>query len=809
MNILGRKFSTITTGQINARQDSLEKGIGNSSSDLLYQQTKTPWIRLASAVDIMDNESVSNELVGKIIDLGFTRDQIIGSKLAQNFVLQGGAISINDNATSFTSNKGIDFGTNFTGAYGWGGTSERGAVPMPGITGASVKYINNGALTKTEISIKCFSKNQLALIDLLYMRPGYTVLLEFGWSVYLDNSGNLQQYDGFNSPALRYLFEGAKKDQYKLLKKIKDERDTRFGNYEGVYGKVSNFNWKFNPDGSYDCTVTLVGMGELIESLKINTINLENQTDDGEGAQEDAEAESSGELPLISQATKSSLNNFLYSIYQSNGFWTDPEHEFRDREIKKFCVIRDDGSNIIKTIKIKNAEFHIDIRETDRGKYFQGPQCYITFGYLMAWLQKNILLNNEDIPCCAFDMDFENLQADKNFIKFPKGNISSQPLNCLVPYQSPGITFAAVRKATQIRTSSTSAFFKSLATKYLGYGITTEWPKAADMFQVMNDTIGRSFAYDTNNARLSMVLLNINHIAEVLEAVPEDDDNAKSLNAFLISLIKSINKSTGGINDIVVELNDDQSKIVFRSKTPQKFDKPPAELGEGTLCTFKTFGPGSIIRNLGIDGSIPSNFSAMVTIGAQSNGNQTAGDATSFSNYNAGLIDRIMPVKRSGGSGDGKDDSKAVKEVANIVRIAKMINVMTTAGGFWDRLSGGAGGVWEDVMDDLEWLSEDINTFNANHTQYIQALVGYLSQPVKNGGLGKGEVAFFLPFNFNMEIDGISGIRLFEKFKIDNRALPLSYDSNNVNILVKSVDHDISLTAWTTKIGTISTPAPK
>ena len=60
-----------------------------------------------------------------------------------------------------------------------------------------------------------------------------------------------------------------------------------------------------------------------------------------------------------------------------------------------------------------------------------------------------------------------------------------------------------------------------------------------------------------------------------------------------------------------------------------------------------------------------------------------------------------------------------------------------------------------------------------------------------------------------MEIDGISGIRLFEKFKIDNRALPLSYDSNNVNILVKSVDHDISLTAWTTKIGTISTPAPK
>ena len=71
---------------------------------------------------------------------------------------------------------------------------------------ASVKYINNGALTKTEIKIKCYSKTQLALIDALYMRPGYTLLLEFGWSTYLDNNGELQTYNEFNSPALDYLF---------------------------------------------------------------------------------------------------------------------------------------------------------------------------------------------------------------------------------------------------------------------------------------------------------------------------------------------------------------------------------------------------------------------------------------------------------------------------------------------------------------------------------------------------------------------------------------------------------------------------
>ena len=96
---------------------------------------------------------------------------------------------------SITQNSGLNIGIDpsnqLKGAYGWGGTTERGFIPMPGITGASVKYENNGALTKTEIQIKCYSKTQLALVDALYMRPGYTVLLEFGWSAYLKtNNGD-------------------------------------------------------------------------------------------------------------------------------------------------------------------------------------------------------------------------------------------------------------------------------------------------------------------------------------------------------------------------------------------------------------------------------------------------------------------------------------------------------------------------------------------------------------------------------------------------------------------------------------------
>ena len=56
------------------------------------------------------------------------------------------------------------------------------------------------------------------------MRPGYTLLLEFGWSVYLDNNGNLTQYDGFSSPALRSLFKASGINQYDIMGEISKER---------------------------------------------------------------------------------------------------------------------------------------------------------------------------------------------------------------------------------------------------------------------------------------------------------------------------------------------------------------------------------------------------------------------------------------------------------------------------------------------------------------------------------------------------------------------------------------------------------
>ncbi len=872
---MGGPFFEWVTNQIEVRQQSLGRGSGNETKDLLYQQSKTPWLRLASSVDFYSDENGGIDILKRLggID-GINLNEITGPEAARNFVLQGGAIAL-EGEDSFRQNSGLNLSTTtFRGAYGWGGVNERGLIPMPGITGASVKFLNDGALTKTEIQIKCWSKNQLALVDALYMRPGYTLLLEFGWSTYLDNDGNLQTYDNLYSPALSYLFDPnvTTANQHVLVNKIKLERERRFGNYEGVYGKISNFKWQFNPDGSYDCIIYLTGLGEVIESL--NT-NISTESSEGLGPsnkqREEDEEEDGNEIPLIANATKSTMNEILFAIYQdaikppppppppkpkstarrlfdrftpfdeiatalenagkaltntykklTNG---DQEYLIKSYTIQDFPYISPLGELESQEIIIPKGVAVINGVDTDDDNN-ESPQVYITFGLLIALLQKNLVISNQDNNCpyFYFDMNFLNLEKDKNFIKRIPGQFSGNPLCCFIPYTNHNISKKSFSKDAQklwnLELENIPSFFDG---------------KDMNAYFTQN---GANWNAETYLGRLASIYVNINYLSKTIDLNPGDESNSKPLLQFLKTVIKDITKSLGGINEIIVKPNQDGTKMKFVENIPQKFDNAPEELSQGKMCRFNTFGftqgtGGSIVRNIGIDAQISSNFSSMISIGAQSNGNQPGTNATSFSNYNNGLVDRVIPSKTyqdpvdpeppkyasEDTNRDGTVDAqeREAAEEAKIEAIekenAKILSQATNfnkslkkllTSGFWE---WDGGGVFADVYRDLQWIQEDTDLMTNLHSQYIKLIDGINSQPLGGGGSGQTPAPFFLPFNLNLEIDGIGGIVQKQKFKIDEKVLPPVYDKDSVEIIVRGVDHDINETAWITKIDTQSTPA--
>ena len=54
-----------------------------------------------------------------------------------------------------------------------------------------------------------------------------------------------------------------------MLEPVEQMRAKYSGNYDALLGKVSNFSWSFEEDGSYSIEITIISLGDVVESLKI------------------------------------------------------------------------------------------------------------------------------------------------------------------------------------------------------------------------------------------------------------------------------------------------------------------------------------------------------------------------------------------------------------------------------------------------------------------------------------------------------------------------------------------------------------
>ncbi len=99
-NFLGLPFAPFVRKQINTRQNALGKYDNIPSKDLQYYNSKTPFLRLASSVNVTnegpDNTELENSVLKKLINLGYDPEIITGKALATNCILQGGVVNTVD-----------------------------------------------------------------------------------------------------------------------------------------------------------------------------------------------------------------------------------------------------------------------------------------------------------------------------------------------------------------------------------------------------------------------------------------------------------------------------------------------------------------------------------------------------------------------------------------------------------------------------------------------------------------------------------------------------------------------------------------
>lgn len=263
--ILGLPFDSFVDGQIRTRQNKLAK-TQKSPEDLSVFYSNTAWLRLSSGVTIDSQRAAT--LSSK---LEISPNLIEGTALARNLVLWGSTVGFSQTggkASLEPLRGGVGYGLN--NAYGFLTTTDQGLKPPPGLLKASINYKNNGSLKQAEVNIKCFSRSQFEALEAIYLRLGYTMVLEWGNTLWFDNQGDFKRTEGYSIPNLLFGSNDNVSPQTLQEKIYKLKSETTYGNYDAMVAKVTNYSWTLNDDLSFDIKLNLISVGDIIDSLKVN-----------------------------------------------------------------------------------------------------------------------------------------------------------------------------------------------------------------------------------------------------------------------------------------------------------------------------------------------------------------------------------------------------------------------------------------------------------------------------------------------------------------------------------------------------------
>jgi len=858
-NIVGNNPEDWAKKQVDLRQQLL--GLENKTAEVLtWQTSKTAWIRAFSSVYIEEGKTITEkDNEGKTItrEINISTDltgnpKYRGRGLAKEFILFNGT-SDSDWLNPYTPKSGVansySIINNF--AYGFGGTKNRGLVPMPGILSLDISTYNRGSLRKAELKLKAYNREQFAILDTLYMRPGYTLLLEWGHTLYF--TGKPEEFTfqkaQFLTKPFSYLSaannpESETPNQDDILQAIVTEREKTQGNYDGFYGKITNFNWTYNTDGSYDITVSAISIGDVIESLKINHtlptfkapepkknnssgnitpayfyFNLSDNKGNFQYKVRETEKEKyyeywsmdsggsftpdgkqfTGTTEIVNayksaKAKYSNLSSFVKPTLKRPADSLAPEPSLgnnvlitqRDKTIFNSWIydnftelknkINKEGQKIATTSSGKsliNTYFFGDKKEflmvqpltqvdvldgssgTSKGTKTilskNAPFQYVKLGTILEYIEKQLLIvNGSGDPILKFDTNWE----DTFCYTFPE-QFSSDPNVCVIPFKT--------RDSKDSDKISGTYWENVLGTDFKTGG---------------SDFVGK----------LLHIHVNMHYLAGVLNQ--STSNNAVPLLRFLENLLYGIQEALGSVNKFSVVYDHDQNTIKIFDDLPldPRVAKTVVPPEQRTLLNVYGWKPkqqnGSFITNVGISTTLSNQFATMISIGAQSRSKSDVTNATAFSKWNEGLVDIIQPQKLSRAvSEQNQRDLKNPSQLfaKNIEALKKPGNVIS------DFYKNGKTPTGEAISS--------TQSLNASYSQYLGTVYNTDNQIPSIQG--------FIPFSMNLDMDGFSGLRIYEKFYITTEILPPSYPKT-LSFLVKGLRHTIDGSGWKTSIESLT-----
>jgi hypothetical protein len=764
---------------------------------LRYVAGKNAWVKMQSFVDCYNPVFDNNNNITGYEGVKIGTKTYKGSELARKYILEGGTLfeekddqGIGTNKFTLRSGAGKRSSA-YASDIDLGGDRPLGYRPLPGITSIQ---INNksayGSLREATVKFYAWDKHQLEELELLYMRTGYSVLLEWGWSQYLQSGKFIKKDDGkedysntldnisirnFDTPTIDIFYDNDILSPPKditsdevIYKKIESLNQSSNGNYDAMLGYVKNFSWQLMDNGGFECTTVLISRGEVISTLKLSS----------NGPSFVSTLDASTSTPPLSLFESLMLNysavinaaEFINSndpnrVGQfattssavTNNSVSDFKNDFKNRlEAPLYAISGSTTALYNKTIQSALypsdgdtsffGKFLLTDGNTDSGVGIE----YIKMDYFIALLNlyfnfkdannktiSQILIPN-DTPCLA-----------------SKNSVSVDPSTCII-YNS---------KATFITGLPTDGALPKTITKYD--------PNTNTYYIDIPSTVSdEQFLDDNTLGKIGNIFIAIPKILEIYRSESGGTTDV-SVISFLKTLLNKISQALGGINDFQLYTTKSSAQII---------DIKYLEKGAGkTKYEFDLLGLKSICRDVKISSRVFESQSTMMAIAAQS-GNANVGDLySSTQNYfNRGLRDRIALDKVIWNDKYPTYFDYIRKIFTNLVVLQNYINskcIGVNTGGNVPKIT-------------YPTPTEISNASSLLKTFYLQ--------------LNGDDINFkaIIPFELEIVLDGVAGLVQGQIFKINKNILPSQYSNSNIGFIITGLSHSLQNNDWVTTVKT-------
>ena len=460
-----------------------------------------------------------------------------------------------------------------------------------------------------------------------------------------------------------------------------------------------------------------------------------------------------------SSTKDAAVDGIIYNMYRIG------KQEILDKYIKE-----DTGA--VKTVSIKNPLKDAKINDAVKITSVV-PHYYLRLGFLLEYIKNNVI---PKIVSSNSRNPMIDLQYNDDDIMFSiEDQISLDPRICIV------------------RNDDFLLGDKIYQQACLPFRVTD------DLASLGSTKVDKDFAGYVMN-----IYLNFDFI---IESLAEDERGDVNLFDFLKNICTGINKALGGINNLEPVLDEDTNTVRIIDTTPipgTVRDNNPKPEETIILTGYKGTSTNYIsnfVRKVNLKTAITPEFATMITVGATAGGYVKGTDATAFSKWNKGLVDLYKEEVEPGNEETALNSKSGSIDEAITNWEKKIVNALKD-----ERLG------FSDVTDDEgDLLGRDLkdSIIQGNvsiGTEYYKYYVAKESNTA--GGTAGGGSIGFIPFKLSFTMDGLSGIKIYNKLNVDTSFLPKTY-GNNLDLIVTGVSHRLQNQDWETSIETTVIPKSK